>query len=147
MSIPINKFGTTPKFNKDEYLKKFIPLVIDNASEFDNFSVFDLHKSLNLSENELKIFKQLTFDIRKHLIDNGIAKMYGSRKITLTEKGRDIKNGTEKIFGTIINNDFSNSTIGTVIQESDLKKARIKSNQKKRKQYTIKEASNSKTII
>ena len=120
MAIKLGAYDKKPIYNKDEYLKKFIPLVIKNGSEFDNFSIFDLHKSLDISEKEKIVFKDLIFDIRKHLVSNGIAEMYGSRKITLTEKGRDIKNGTEKIFGTIINNSFSNSTIGTVIQESDL---------------------------
>lgn len=73
------------EINRDQYLKKFIPLVIKNAPEFDNFSVNELHKSLKLSENDKNIFKDVTFYIRKHLVDNGIANMYGTRKITLTD--------------------------------------------------------------
>lgn len=120
MTFSVNKHGKTPDFNKDEYLKKFIPLVIKHAPEFDSFSVFELSDKLNLSKDEQKIFEIISFDIRKHLVENEIAKMDGSRKITLKEKGRDIKNGTEKIFGTIINNDFSNSTIGQVSQAESL---------------------------
>lgn len=119
MTFSVNKHGKIPEFNKDEYLKRFIPLVIKHAPEFDSFSVFELSDKLNISKDEQKIFEIISFDIRKHLVENEIAKMDGSRKITLKEKGRDIKNGTEKIFGTIINNDFSNSTIGQVNQSSN----------------------------
>lgn len=91
MSIELNKYVMISKFNKDEYLKRFIPLVIEYAPNFDEFSIYDLKESINLSESDKKIFETLTFDIRKHLVDNGIAKMYGSRQITLTDKGRSLK--------------------------------------------------------
>ncbi|MDH7914207.1 hypothetical protein [Winogradskyella sp. SYSU M77433] len=130
MGIKLGSYGQKPEYNTDEYLEKFIPLVIKHAPKYDNFSISDLKSDLNLSKNDQLIFSDLTFKIRQHFINNDIAEMYGSRQIKLLDKGRDIKNGNEKIFGVIINNDFSNSTIGTVIQESDLKKARIISNPK-----------------
>src|SRR5690606_30753964 len=91
MSIELNKYGILSEFNKDEYLKHFIPLVIEYAPNFDNFSIFDLKESLDLSESDKKIYEALAFDIRKHFVENGIAKMYGSRQITLTDEGRNLK--------------------------------------------------------
>ncbi len=91
MSIELNKYGIISEFNKDEYLKRFIPLVIEYAPNFDNFSIFDLQESLDLSESDKKIYETLIFDIRKYFVENGIAKMYGSRQITLTDKGRNLK--------------------------------------------------------
>lgn len=91
MSIELNKYGIISEFNKDEYLKRFIPLVIEYAPNFDSFSIFDLQESLDLSESDKKIYETLIFDIRKYFVENGIAKMYGSRQITLTDKGRNLK--------------------------------------------------------
>lgn len=125
MAIESNKHGIIPEYKPDEYLGKFIPLVLKEANEYTEFSVFDLGKKLNLSEKDNLIFNDLTFKVRVHLIDNGIANMCGSHMVKLTEKGRDIKNGKEKIFGITIN-DFKGSTIGTYIQDSYLKKSPIK---------------------
>jgi hypothetical protein len=111
---------------KDKQLKKFISLVIKNAPEYDNFSIHELHKALELTEYEKKQYINLTFEIRKHLVDNDLATMYGSRKVILTEKGRELKNGTYKKSHISINNDFRKSNIGSVIQDSRLKKAAIK---------------------
>jgi hypothetical protein len=91
----LNNYGVTPKYNKDEYLKKLIPLVIKNAPEFDNFSIFDLHEDLNLNKNDKIIFKDLSSEIRINLVERGIVKMYGSSQVKLTDDGRDKKNGTE----------------------------------------------------
>ncbi|MCX2679255.1 hypothetical protein OOZ15_04810 [Galbibacter sp. EGI 63066] len=79
------------ELNKDQALKEFINLVIKNAPEYDNFSVYDLHESLNLTETEHKKFKDLSFQIRKSLVDDGIAILYGSRQIKLTEYGRHLR--------------------------------------------------------
>lgn len=119
MATKLNENGNKPHYNTDEYLKKFIPLVIKNAPEFNNFSIYDLKNNLELSEKEKLVFVDLTFKIRQHFISNGIAEMYGSRQIKLLDKGRDIKNGKEKIFGITINNDFINSNIGQVNHSSE----------------------------
>lgn len=95
MAIELNKYGKKLEYNPDEYLEKFIPLVLKECNEYTEFSVFDLGKKLNLSENDNLIFNDLTFKIRVYLIDNGLANLYGSSKIKLTDKGRDKKNGTE----------------------------------------------------
>jgi hypothetical protein len=104
---------------KDKQLKKFISLVIKNAPEYDNFSIHELHKALELTEYEKKQYINLTFEIRKHLVDNDLATMYGSRKVILTEKGRELKNGTSKKPQISISNDFRNSQIGNLIQSSE----------------------------
>ena len=127
MGTKINAHGITPEYNADEYLKKFIPLVIKHAPEFNNFYISDLKTELNLSKTDQLIFSDLTFKIRQYFVSNGIAEMYGSRQIKLLDKGRNIKNGKEKILGKFIYNDFSNSSVGTLIQDSDLNKSRIKS--------------------
>ncbi|QNK78183.1 hypothetical protein H7F37_04200 [Winogradskyella sp. PAMC22761] len=119
MAIKLNENGNIPDYNTDEYLKKFIPLVIKYAPEFNNFSIYDLQNKLKLSKKEKLIFRDLTFKIRQHFVSNGIGEMYGSRQIKLLNKGRDIKNGTEKILGMTINNDFSNSNIGQVNHSSE----------------------------
>lgn len=119
MAIESNRHGIIPEYNPDEYLEKFIPLVLKECNEYTEFSVFELGKKLNLSEKDNLIFNDLTFRIRVHLIDNDLATLHGSRMVKLTEKGRDVKNGKEKIFGVVINNDFSNSTIGQYNQSSN----------------------------
>ena len=126
MGIKLGAYGKKPEYNTDEYLKKFIPLVIKHAPKYDNFSISDLKTELNLSKNDQIIFSDLTFKIRQYFVSNGIAEMYGSHQIKLLDKGRDIKNGKEKILGNFIYNDFSNSSAGTLIQDSDLNKALIK---------------------
>lgn len=128
MAIESNRHGIIPEYNPDEYLEKFIPLVLKECNEYTEFSIFELGKKLNLSEKDNLIFNDLTFRIRVHLIDNDLATLHGSRMVKLTEKGRDVKNGKEKIFGVVINNDFSNSTIGQLNQADFLnnKKTEIK---------------------
>lgn len=86
MSIKLNAFEKGLEYNKEEYLNKFIPLVIKKAPKYDVFSVLDLHKALELNETELRIFKDLVFDIRVYLIDNGYAELKGTRSIKMIEK-------------------------------------------------------------
>lgn len=126
MGIKLGSYGITSEYNTNEKLDEFIPLVIKHAPKYDNFSISDLKTKLNLSKNDQLIFSELTFKIRQYFVRNGIAEMYGSHQIKLLDKGRDIKSGKEKILGNFIYNDFSNSSVGTLIQDSDLNKARIK---------------------
>jgi hypothetical protein len=119
MAIQLNKTEPIPEYNKDEYFKKFIPLIFEHAPEFESFSFRDLLTSLELSKDERLIFGNMNLDLRKYFVDNGFAIMDGSRKIILTESGRDKKNGTENKFNLNIKNDFTNSTISQFNQESD----------------------------
>lgn len=113
----INVIEKTPDHDPDEYLEKFILLVIKFAPKYDNFSLTDVKDKMGLPKEDRLIFRSLTFKLGKYLVDNEFANREGYNLI-LTERGRDLKDGKEKIFGIIINNDFSNSTIGQVNQSS-----------------------------
>ena len=73
--------------NKDEYIKRFIPLVFKYAPKYEHFSVYDLHKNIPLNETELFAFKKFNFDIKLFLINNGYAELKGSSNIQFLEKG------------------------------------------------------------
>jgi|GEM_PF-2489987 len=124
----INTIEPTPKHDPDEYLKKFITLVRIHAPKYDNFSLTDVKKKMELSKDERLIFRSLTVNnkISECLVDSGFANRKGTN-LALTEKGRDIKNGKEEMIGISINNDFSNSTIGQVNQS--LEKMEVKKNE------------------
>jgi hypothetical protein len=127
MGIKLDSQVIIPEYNTDKKLDEFIPLVIKHAPKYDNFSISDLRTELNLSKTDQLIFNDLTLKIRQYFVRNDIAEMYGSNQIKLLDKGRNVKSGKEKILGKFIYNDFSNSSVGTLIQDSDLNKARIKS--------------------
>ncbi|MGG5487121.1 hypothetical protein [Gaetbulibacter sp. PBL-D1] len=128
MVAKLDSHGIKPEYNADEKLDEFIPLVIKHAPKYDNFSISDLKTELNLSKTDQIIFSDLAFKIRQHFVSNGIAEMYGSRQIKLLDKGRNIKNGKEKILGNFIYNNFNNSTVGTLIQDSDFSKSQNTNN-------------------
>ncbi len=73
--------------NKDEYIKRFIPLVFKYAPKYEHFSVYDLHKIIPLDETELTAFKKYDFDIKSFLYNNGYVELKGSSKIQFLEKG------------------------------------------------------------
>jgi hypothetical protein len=127
MAIKLNSQGKPLQYDKTKCLEKLIPLILEKAPKQEIFAISDLKNDLNLSDEEKRILVDLSSDIRTDLIDKGLAILKGSRKLLLTEK----KYKSDIIMNdNSVNNDFSNSTIGTVIQDSDLNKARIKSNPK-----------------
>ena len=127
MTIKLNTSEQIPEYNKDEYLKKFIPLVFKYAPEFKSFKLRILGDEMDLGKERI-VFGNLQIDIVKYLLDNNFIKKQEGESFTLTEKGRDKKNGTENKFNLNINNDFNNSTIGQVNQSdfSKMKKTVIK---------------------
>ena len=95
MAIELNKYGKKPEYNPDEYFKKFIPLIIKNAPEYDNFWLHNLVKGFKLSKTDQLIFDDMEHDLKVKLDSIGLAKLYPNGLVCLTDKGRDKKNGTE----------------------------------------------------
>ena len=97
MGIKLGAHGQKPEYNTDEYLKKFIPLVIKLAPEFDNFSLRDLTDKMKLSDKEKSIYNdnEFLYDLKTKLKEVGLANVFGNGSLSLTDKGRDKKNGTE----------------------------------------------------
>ncbi|MGG5487911.1 hypothetical protein [Gaetbulibacter sp. PBL-D1] len=97
MGIKLGAHGQKPEYNTDEYLKKFIPLVIKHASEFDNFSLRDLTDKMKLSDKDKLVYNDNDFiyDLKTKLKEIGLANVLPNGSLSLTDKGRDKKNGTE----------------------------------------------------
>ncbi|WP_204344330.1 hypothetical protein [Psychroserpens algicola] len=114
-----NNFGLPVEYpqGKDKALQDFIDLTLTRAPRYDKFNVYSLAKELELSDLEIKQYQELSFDIRKHLVLNNYAEFQGSNKIYLTDKGRDYSKPTKPL-ANVTNNDFSNSTIGSIAQSS-----------------------------
>lgn len=94
MIVESNKNKIKEKINEDDFLDKIIPLIIKNAPLHNEFKISDLENKLNLSKEEIFFLYDKTLKIRKHLLDNGYVFLRGT-VMTLTDKGRDKKNGTE----------------------------------------------------
>lgn len=82
--------------NREEYISKFFPLVLKYAPKYNSFSVFSLHEIIPLEEYEIRIFKNIDFDIKLYLVDNNYAIIKGSSDIKLTEKGLNYFNDIEE---------------------------------------------------
>jgi len=97
MAIKLGAYGKKPEYNTDEYLKKFIPLVIKHAPEYDNFSLRDLTDKMKLSNKDKLVFddNEMQYDLKIKLKEVGYVNIFGNGSVSLTDKGRDKKNGTE----------------------------------------------------
>ena len=97
MGIKLGSYGQKPEFNTDEYLKKFIPLVVKHAPEFDNFSLRDLADKMKLSDKDKLVYNENEFlhDLKTKLNEVGLANVFPNGSLSLTDKGRSKKNGTE----------------------------------------------------
>lgn len=118
--------GITPEFNKDEYIEKFIPLILEHAPRFDKFNIVDLKDKIPVSKTEKSIFLILSTDLKKILLENGYFKFSnGSNiKVCLTEKGRKYFDKVNDNKINVINN-INNSTIGQLNQDSNFSESPI----------------------
>jgi hypothetical protein len=97
MGIKLGVYGKKPEYDTDEYLTRFIPLVVKHAPEYDNFSLRDLTDKMKLSKKDKLVFddNEMQYDLKTKLIEVGYASVFGNGSVSLTDKGRDKKNGIE----------------------------------------------------
>jgi hypothetical protein len=97
MGIKLGAYGKKPEYDTDECLKRFIPLVVKHAPEYDNFSLRDLTNKMKLSKKDELVYDENDFlhDLKTKLNEIGYVSVSGNGYISLTDKGRDKKNGTE----------------------------------------------------
>jgi hypothetical protein len=92
----LQNLGKPLVYNKDEYIERFIPIVLKNAPKFEYFSIYELSKKINgLSPEELKIYKDISTEIRTSLVKKNYAELKGYM-LTLTEKGLNYFEDEEK---------------------------------------------------
>lgn len=77
------------KFNIDEAVVKFIPLVLEEAPKYDCFSVYKLMETMSLSNLKQKNLLAIVFKIHEGLLDNGYTRTFGSHKLILTDNSRE----------------------------------------------------------
>ena len=90
--MPINlKIEPLPKYNKDEYLKKFLSLVFKHAPEFDSFLLRKLPKWTSLSDIDKAIFFKEKPKIQTFLIENNLVTVNDLKELKFTDKKRKYK--------------------------------------------------------
>lgn len=95
MAIKLNTPIKVPDFDKDKYLTKYIKRTFKFAPEYDSFKLRELADKMDLKYKRV-IYGTIQNDISDYLIRNGFAEIKYGETLTLTEKGRDKKNGTEQ---------------------------------------------------
>lgn len=94
MAIKLNQQGKPMDYpeGKDATIKKFTQMILDNAPEYDDFSIRNIAANLNLDKDELRRCQSLSSKIRDSLKESGYCVRYGNNRLKLTHEGREFKN-------------------------------------------------------